>query len=272
MFKLTKHKINVMEKIISLLTDFGTFYPAIMKGVILKINPDAKIIDITHSVKMGRIKEGAFLLRSCIDYFPDWTIFVVVVDPGVGTSRNILIVDGKIENSTRILIGPDNGVLSLAIDEMNSYTIYKVSNKKYFLKDISKSFHGRDIFAPIAAHISNGVPIQDIGEICIDFERLNIYFERIADKEIKGEVLYIDDFGDIITSIPNDLISDIKMIEIKDRKVCVHNTYSDVREGDLLVIKGSHGSVELAMNKGNAAEFFGIDLEDQISLKIIDKC
>jgi len=261
-----------MKRIISLLTDFGTFYPAIMKGVILKINPDAKIIDITHSVKMGRIKEGAFLLRSSIDYFPEGTIFVVVVDPGVGTRRNILIVEGDINNSSQILIGPDNGVLSLAIDKMDNYKVYNASNKKYFLKNISKSFHGRDIFAPIAAHISKEVPIQDIGEPCLKFERLSIYFEKVADKEIKGEVLYIDDFGDIITSIPNDLITGINIIEIKGIEVNIYNTYSDVKEGDLLVIKGSHGRVELAMNKGNAAEFFGIETGDRISLKIKDRC
>jgi len=261
-----------MKRVISLLTDFGTFYPALMKGVILKIDPDAEIIDITHSVRMGMIKEGAFLLESCIDYFPDGTIFLVVIDPGVGTSRNILIVEGDIDNSSQILIGPDNGVLSLAIDRMDNYTVYKASNKKYFLKNISNSFHGRDIFAPIAAHISNGIPIQDIGEVYVDFKRLDIYLERLVDKDIRGEVLYIDDFGDIITSIPNDFISGVTMVEIKGIKMGVYNTYSDVNEGDLLIIKGSHGRVELAMNKGNAAEFLNIGIEDKISLKIIDTC
>ncbi|RZN64831.1 MAG: hypothetical protein EF806_01925 [Candidatus Methanoliparum thermophilum] len=256
-----------MKKIISLLTDFGTFYPAIMKGVIFKINPDVEIIDITHSV--NRIKEGAFLLRSCINYFPDGTIFVVVVDPGVGSRRNILIVDGKIDNSPKILIGPDNGILSLAIAEMDSYKVYQAFNKKYFLKDVSRSFHGRDIFAPIAAHISKGVSIDEIGKTCSKFEKLDIFL-KINSREIIGEVLYIDDFGDIITSIPNNLINDIKTVEFNDRKINIYDTYSDVKKGDLLVLKGSHGRVELAMNAGNAAKFLGIDIEDKVTLKVIN--
>ena len=246
------------------MTDFGSYYPGVMRGVILGIDPDAKIVDITHSIKRGNIREGAFLLKDCIGYFPDGTIFVAVVDPGVGGDRAVLIVDC----GSKVLVGPDNGLLIPAAKTMD-YRVYRAVDERYFLKDVSKSFHGRDVFAPIAAHISKGVSIEDIGKPFDLFIDLELEKAIVCEYKIIGEVLFIDDFGNLITSISGNLLRKGDRIKVKDREMNLVSTYSDAKEGDLLAIAGSHGNLEISVNKGNAAEFLNFGEGDEVTVELV---
>lgn len=262
------------RKIIALLTDFGdTHYVGVMKGVILSINPSIVIVDITHNISRHNVVEGAFILLNTYKYFPAKTIFVVVVDPGVGSGRKAIVVESK----RYVFVGPDNGVLYPTIVEDGVENIYMIANPKYMLEKISQTFHGRDIFAPIAGHISRGIELTDIGPRLNLSDIVKMTFNKpiIEEGNIIGEILYIDSFGNIITNIDASLIKEIgshkgKMsLEINRRKYILPlvKSYSDVGRGKPLLIIDSFNMLEIAVNGGSASEYFSVKSGDKIIVK-----
>jgi S-adenosylmethionine hydrolase len=271
------------NKIIGLITDFGTFgshYVASMKGVIFKINPKVKIIDISHSVKSFSILEASYVLKSVIPFFPEGTIFILVVDPGVGTSRDILAM--KTENN-HFFVGPNNGIFGNAIDiEIVSLCI-KVENNDFFNKPVSNTFHGRDIMAPIAAHISLGLDLKTLGT---EFDKKILvktlkYDVSISTNKIQCIIQYIDNFGNGITNLKilNNVIESSNIAinygeeisiehENNNFKGKYYSSYGNVSKGSLLFIKGSTGYLEISINQGNASKYIGFKVGDIITINL----
>ncbi len=262
----------MIEPIITLLTDFGEKdpYVGIMKGVILSICPNAKMIDLSHEIEQHNIRDGAFFLKSVTNYYPKGAIHLVVVDPGVGSERGALIIKTK----KFYFVGPDNGILSLAAKIDGIEKVVKIKNTTYFLKPISNTFHGRDIFAPVAGHLAQNEPIENFGTEIKDWIQLEI--PSITKNEmIQAEIIHIDRFGNVITNIPRTFLTDFvgKELEIKIEKK-IHTipfctTYSQVQVGNILGIIGSSDYLEISINQGNAAERLGVQVEDQIDIRLI---
>jgi len=257
--------------VITLLSDFGDVYPASMKGVILYIDPDVNIVDITHSIPRHDIPAGAFILMTCARYFPSGTVHIAVVDPGVGTKRREIAIkavsqDGEIH----YFIGPDNGLLIPAAKSIGTIEVYEISNTNLFQKNISCTFHGRDIFAPVGAHISKGSRIEDVGGHIFDFKELDFGNGKKVNGSIHGKVIYIDSFGNIITNISAES-GDFRPGDeawIGKRKVIFGSSYGFFKEGDPLILIGSHGFLEIAVNMGDAAKMFGKKQGDEIIISI----
>ena len=242
-----------MNRIITLTTDFGNrdHYVGSMKGVIYTINSDVTITDITHEIPAHDVFSAAFTLRSFIPYFPKETIHIVVVDPGVGSIRKPI----ALEADERFFVGPDNGVFTYVILESESFRAYEISNPRYFLSRVSSTFHGRDIFAPAAAHLSLGVSIGDLGKDLLNPFMLEIKEPDIAGEEIIGEVIYEDTFGNLITNIPGSMVDSncsLSACDVLINGVC--KSYSEVPEGEPLAIIGSSGFLELSVNRGRASD------------------
>jgi S-adenosylmethionine hydrolase len=258
-------------KIITFLTDFGTKsgYPSQMKGVILKIT-EAKLIDITHEISPQNINEGAYVLSTTAPYFPKGTIHIAVVDPGVGTNRKGIIIKTK----SQILIGPDNGLLIPTAHQIGDFTVYEITNKKYNLNKISNTFHGRDIFAPVAAHIINGIQIEEIGPKINNYIDLNFNYIKLKEKKTKGHIIYIDKFGNIITNIYGSELKKIyncnKKINIKiaNKKYILPfiRSYNYVKKGEYLLTINSNNLLEISKNQENAAKKLKIKIGDEIKI------
>lgn len=275
--------------IVGLLTDFGTVdtYVGVMKGVILSIAPNAQIVDITHAVQPQNVQQGAFLLMSAFRYFPPGTVFVVVVDPGVGSSRRAVAVQA----GGYTFVAPDNGVLSYALAAFSEWQAYELTNPVYQLAKVSTSFHGRDIFAPAAAHIVVGTALPELGAEAHDLVTLKTPRLDVQTETVVGEVLHVDTYGNVVTSIGALNWDGSDMLELRPRFMDgsrtlsfkagtasvvrgnamirgIHRSFSDVPRGALLAMVGSSGQLELAVNHGNAAEQLQLMLGDEIRLQI----
>jgi len=257
--------------IITLLTDFGTRdpYVAAMKGTILKICADAKIVDISHEVPRFNIKHAAFLMIQTTQYFPEGTIHVVVVDPGVGTSRRRIMIETK----KNFFIGPDNGVLIPAAEREGISQIIEIRSTKYMLSEVSKTFEGRDVFAPVAAHLASGTPLESFGNLIKNVVRHPFQSPKISKDGISGEVIHIDVFGNLITNIGKNHLraKNIKFgeeiaVSINDRthKIPFLRTYGDSSKGEYLATIGSSGFLEISINQGNAAHDLGVEVSAKI--------
>ncbi|HVQ01200.1 MAG TPA: SAM-dependent chlorinase/fluorinase [Candidatus Thermoplasmatota archaeon] len=256
---------------ITLLTDFGTKdgYVAQMKGVMASIT-DARLIDITHEIAPQNVREGAFILWTTAPYFPVGTIHVAVVDPGVGTQRKGLVIATK----KQVLVGPDNGLLLPAAHLLGDFTVYEITNPKYMIHPLSRTFHGRDIFAPVAAYIARGVPFGDIGTITTHFVDLQFALGEHRGDLITGRILYVDRFGNLITNIPEDILPK----DTKQRRISLvageHRwdqlrfveSYGFVNLGEILLTAGSNHFVEISVNQGNAAHTLGLKEDDIVDL------
>ena len=256
--------------IIGILTDFGNKdnYVGVMKGVILSINKDSTLVDITNEIPPHNVRSAAFQLYTSYRYFPKGTVFLCVVDPGVGTERRALAVKTK----NYFFVAPDNGLLYPSIVEDGVDIIVKLENKKYFLERISSTFHGRDIFAPVSAWISLGTPLEEFGsKLNIeDIVKIELKDYIRSENEIVGEVNYVDRFGNIVTSIPNKefnkLPSKISLVTKKEFEAKKAKTYGEGRKNEILVIEGSHGFIEIAMNQESASK--KLDLREGDRFKI----
>ena len=256
-----------MEKkhFIVLMTDFGTTdnFVGIMKGVIYTISPDVEIIDLLHDIQPQNFKQASFLLSVSVDFFPKGTIFLSIVDPGVGTARNAIVV----QTEKYTFIAPDNGLLTYVLHKHKPIAIYSILNKKYQLDYISATFHGRDIFAPVASHIANGVDINLIGERISPISLIALPEPQcfIDSQHIwHGEIIHIDRFGNIVTSLKADTLG-IKTVEFpkQDLKWIIESanlkikylsqTFSDVDLGHYLAYIGSYGYIEIGIRDGNAS-------------------
>jgi S-adenosyl-L-methionine hydrolase (adenosine-forming) len=246
---------------ITLTTDFGArdWFVGTMKGVVLGINPRAAIVDITHEIPPGDIRAGAFALMAGYRYFPRGTVHVVVVDPGVGGQRRAIAM----HTADYFFVGPDNGVLSWTLGREKIKAIRQLENPKYFLKSISHTFHGRDIFAPVAAHLSRGLPLQRLGHELKDFIRLPWPKPAKQRNEIRGEIVHIDRFGNAITNIETGLIPNRRKIICetagKWKVSCFFAAfYGAVPANSPVAVIGSSGFLEIAVNGGSAAQRFGL--------------
>jgi S-adenosylmethionine hydrolase len=245
--------------LITLLTDFGLddAYVGIMKGVILRINPDIRVVDLTHSVPPQQILAGALMLRNAVGFFPDGTIHLAVVDPGVGSARRPLVI----ETDRGFLVGPDNGVLYPAAVVMGHPRARLLANEQFFLHPVSQTFHARDIFAPVGAHLASGVTPAAMGPVLDSMVEIELPMPRRSGTTVAGEVVHVDHFGNLVTNIGPDAVP-----RFPAQPVCVSingtpigtllATYSAVPEGGALALLGSWGTVEIAVRNGSAAKIF----------------
>ncbi|MCS6903412.1 MAG: S-adenosyl-l-methionine hydroxide adenosyltransferase family protein [Candidatus Bipolaricaulota bacterium] len=255
---------------ITWLSDFGSAsgYPAAMKGVALQICPGATFVDISHDVERHNVREGAFLLWMTAPYFPDGTVHCAVVDPGVGTERRAIII----KTQKHFFVGPDNGLLLPAAARLGDFSVYLIQNAKLLRSEISQTFHGRDIFAPVAAHLANGVAPEEIGPPAEEWVKLSFGQGLRRGDALEGEVIYIDSFGNVITNISGDLLPQapradlILETERKSSSARYARTYGELLPDTLLVTVGSHGQVEIAVNRGSAAQRLRLHPGDPIKI------
>lgn len=243
--------------VITFITDFGTRdgYVGAMKGVALSVNPAVACVDITHDIPSGDIRAAAWVLASTCKYFPAQTVHVVVVDPGVGSARRGVV--WRSEQCT--IVCPDNGVLSLLILQQDKFEVYEITNRSLFQSaNVSSTFHGRDIFAPVAAHLTSGTEPSKVG-IALDPSSL-ITFEppsvRAQGDTIIGQIVYVDIFGNLITNISSDLLGESSYASIDAFEIPLGKTYSSVQVGEPVAYGGSHGVLEIGLNGGSAQQQF----------------
>jgi len=258
--------------IITFTTDFGTSdpYAGIMKGVVLQANPDARLVDITHDIPAHNIIDGAFTLARTYMYFPEGTIHVAVVDPGVGGGRkNIAVMTDRY-----FFIGPDNGLFSLVLaKDEEQREIRHIKNAPFVRDEISDTFHGRDVFAPCAGHLSAGGDFSHVGPLLNSYVKL-VYPKVIREgNTLKGEVVSIDSFGNMITNITEDMFTSFaggKKVTIffgAEHFDGISRRYTDVPKGNPLVLFGSSGFLEVSMNEGNAVSYFMAAVRSPITIR-----
>jgi S-adenosylmethionine hydrolase len=249
------------KPLITLTTDFGErdYFVGAMKGVILSINPDAQIIDLSHQIKPHDVLEGAFLISQAYRFYPAQTVHCVVVDPGVGTSRRPLIVSAN----NYYFVAPDNGVLSLIYDQAENIEAIHAITTHYFRGEISQTFHGRDIFAPLAAWLTRGIPLSNFGDQISDLVRFRLPQVRVdGDRQLKGAVIKIDRFGNCITNITPSHLPGFFATQRPPFKFRVGSTviqkigdaYADVESTSPFIIVGSSDFLEIAVNRASAAD------------------
>jgi S-adenosyl-L-methionine hydrolase (adenosine-forming) len=259
---------------ISLLTDFGLSdaYVGIMKGAILSKAPNAAIVDISHRISPQDLVQAAYLIDSAYRFFPKATVHVVVVDPGVGSSRAII----ALETDGYYFLAPDNGVLTRIIEKTTVGAAVKVENQRFFHETVSRTFHGRDVFAPVSAFLALGGDIRELGP-CIalgDLVHLPLPIPRITKSgELIGAVIDIDRFGNLITNIEEGLIqalcesrgSTAVIVGIGGSKIYgMQGSYAGVAPGAGLAIIGSRGTLEISVNRGSARDFFSTTIGDAV--------
>ena len=257
-------------RIITLTTDFGTadWFVGTMKGVILGLQPRAHLVDITHDIPAGDIRAGAFALAASHGFFPRGTVHVAVVDPGVGSRRRAVAV----QTVSYFFVGPDNGVLSLALAHERIKAVHQITNEQLFLHPVSNTFHGRDVFAPVAANLSKGLPLGKVGAPIKKFVKLSWPEPQCTSNSIKGEIAYIDRFGNAITTIGNatlaSLVEGSCEIIVKGKRLCALQAfYQAVPHGKPVAVPGSSGFLELAVNGGSAAKKFKLEVGQAVIVR-----
>lgn len=256
---------------ITLLTDFGTRDPYVgqMKGVLLSLCPGCRIVDLTHEVEARNLRQAAFLLEHSVPYFPVGTVHLCVVDPGVGSDRRALAA--RVEGSC--FVGPDNGVLGVALARDNA-TIVELSNPDMRLSTVSPTFHGRDVFAPAAGHLAGGVPIGELGPEVTDPVVHEAPTPVVRNGEVRGEVVHVDCFGNLITDIPPSLLEavskggqvSISVGRSTSRPVGLVSHYAAGPPKALVALVSSYGTVELAVSGGSAYELFAAEIGSPVVL------
>ncbi len=267
---------------IVLTTDFGAAspYAGVLHGVVLSINPSATVVELTHQIQPQNIRQASFILSTNYRFFPNGSIHVAVVDPGVGTGRQPLML----VTPTARFLAPDNGLLGYVLREHLKETprqpglvplpadcaAYYLTNSRYWLSPVSHTFHGRDIFAPVAAHLSLGVSPDQLGQPAREIVWLPVTQPTRRGNKLSGEVLYADHFGNLVTNIPAQELGDPGSleVEIKGRRInhlsrTFHDRESGVA-GDLLALVGSHGYLEIAVADGNASLILGVDTGEPV--------
>ena len=251
-----------MSPVITLLSDFGSYdgYVGAMKGVILQINPRAFPVDISHEIEAHDIMSGALVLASVYSYFPVGTIHIAVVDPGVGSGRRAIIL----ETSRGYFVGPDNGIFTLVWERETVIRCVAIENPRFREPIVSQTFHGRDVFAPAAAYLSLGVPVELFGPPVQRGVMLTIPSPRVTDHGAEGEVIHVDRFGNLITNISVDLFNRVggagaQQIRVADHKVGgPYESYEEGPEGEIFAIFGSMGLLEISMKEANAQQRLGL--------------
>jgi hypothetical protein len=259
--------------IITLTTDFGSndHFVGVMKGVILDIVPDAQIVDICHSVQAFDVLDGALTISQAYSYFPNRTVHVVVVDPGVGTARRPILASSDGYH----FVAPDNGVLSLVYARESRMHVRHITAEHYFLQPVSNTFHARDIFAPVAAYLAKEVEALKFGEEVQEYVRFTAPKPKAADgSRLRGVVLKVDRFGNLITNItPQDApmlfqagASGFKIVAGSREITEIRSAYAEGAPGEVIGILGSMGFLEIAANRGSAAQLTGIGKGSEVSI------
>lgn len=259
---------RTMSPTITLTTDFGESSPyvAVMKGVILSINPDARIVDLSHHIRPQDIRHANYFLSTAIPYFPPGTIHVAVVDPGVGSDRAALMI----QVGGQTLTGPDNGIFTSVLHRLGEPVVRCLSSRQYWREHISDAFHGRDIFAPVAAHLSQGIGPAELGPVVHDYVKLPTHSAVRWHDRCEGEIQFIDDFGNLITTIPTEMVKSLP-VKVAIGKEVEHvlrwvKTYADAAPGELVCLFSSDGFFEIAEVNGNAAKRLAVDVGTVIDL------
>ena len=259
--------------IITLTTDYGAsdHLVGVMKGVILSINPEINIVDITHSVLAHDILDGALAIGQAYKYFPPKTVHVVVVDPGVGTERRPILVAAD----THYLVAPDNGVLSSVYDQSEALYAWNIVSEHYFRQPVSKTFHGRDVFAPVAAWLTKSWQTSAFGEPITDFVRFAIPKPKASGNTVKGIVLRVDHFGNLVT---NFTAEDVPALASADGKFTIRAgnaaitkmvpTFANSPTSEAVGIIGSSGYLEISVNKGSAARTLGVGRGAEVTVEL----
>ncbi len=251
---------------IALLTDFGTkdYFVGAMKGAILSINENARIIDITHEIPSQDIKSASFTLRACYRDFPRRTIFVAVVDPGVGSDRRAILV----ETADYYFIAPDNDLLSFVFSEELNVRVFEITNENFFKHPVSRTFHGRDIFAPSAAHLSKGASPNEFGREIEDFVHLKENKPRkISETQIETEIIHADHFGNLITNLRSEDLPGNFTLEIGKTKIeKLQNFFAEAEAGEIFMFFGSAGFLEIAAFQNSAAKLLGVKTGEKVVL------
>lgn len=253
-----------MRPIITLLTDFGSSDPfvGVMKGVILGIAPEARIVDLCHGIPPYDLIQAGFLLKMSYPYFPEGSIHVAVVDPGVGGPRRPILVWCH----DHYFIGPDNGLFSFLYAEGNVQQVIEITASGYFLPQVSSTFHGRDLFAPVAAHLAKGVEFRSFGQPITDYRTLEIPTPRLQGNLLRGEVLHGDRFGNLITNIPQETLKALVgegwgavRVEIGRQEIRgLSEFYAEIEVGKLGALIGSSGHLEIFVHQGSAADLLQV--------------
>lgn len=278
-----------MNQTIALLTDFGLsdIYVGVMKGVMRGIHPPSQFVDISHAIQPQNVRQAAFALLNSYRYFPPGTVFLIVVDPGVGTTRRPLAAQA----GDYLFVAPDNGVLSYVFQELQDVQIVELENPDYRLPNASNTFHGRDIFAPAAAHLAAGVSLFQLGSVVTDPMLLPAPELTVEDKRIVGELVHIDHFGNAVTSIGQlhwvrddrltlvprlgDETGSVQIVAPTARILLtgaeltgIYHHYGEVGRGDLLAMVGSNGHLEISVNQGSAAVRLDLAIGDRVEVVI----
>ena len=243
------------KPIITLTTDFGTRdgYVGAVKGVIKRINPDAEVVDISHEVESFDVLGGAFVLNNFYRYFPRGTVHLTVVDPGVGSERQPLLI----RSQDFFFVGPDNGIFSFVFQNETLTDVVVLSNKKYFLTEPSVTFHARDIFAPVAAYVSRGVAAKEFGPTAKECLKLVIPEPKLSKGRLRGEIVHMDGFGNLITNVAEESLRGKRITAItvgRKRIKRLAGSYSEIKQGQLGALIGSSNLLEIAVNQGSARE------------------
>ena len=261
---------EVIMPLITLTTDFGLHdpYVGMMKGVIYSIAPEVKIVDITHSIGFANIRQASFITFIAGKYFPGGTVHIIVVDPGVGSSRFPLAV----KTPEAVYISPDNGCLSMILNDNTGYEARAISSEEFMLSELSNTFHGRDIFAPAGAHLTRGLKFEDIGPIVEPVILKNIE-PIVKENRVSASAMHIDIFGNIITNLPADfekkLVEKGSRIKIDGQPAEIVNTFSKLPSGKIGLLIGSAGFLEIVADKASAAEILGTKVGDYILIDLI---
>ncbi len=255
-----------MNSNIALLTDFGTkdYFVGAMKGAILSINERASIVDITHEIPPQVVLSASFTLRACYKDFPFKTIFVAVVDPGVGSNRKAILV----ETENYFFIAPDNGLLSFVFDEEENFRVRELTNQKFFAAKVSRTFHGRDVFARVAAHLSKGLNPTEFGAEIKDFIHIKTVRPRkISGQEIEADIIHIDRFGNLITNLIQTDLPENFTLNINGKVIDKLQSYfAEAERSELFMFLGSAGFLEVAAFQDSAEKLLNVQINQKVLL------
>lgn len=260
---------------VSLLTDFGTsdYFVGAMKGALLRVNPLARIVDVTHEIPPQDIHAGAFTLMAAYRSFPEGTVHVAVVDPGVGSERRPILVAGR----DHFFVGPDNGLFGYVYQQERGVRVFHLTNRNYFNREVSATFHGRDLFAPVAGAVSAGVAPSELGSEITDYVRLEPLTVRVVEAgRVEAAVIHVDRFGNCITNITRpdltlEMLTKGARLVIAGREITSFRNFfaeGGTREGDLMAVWGSAGFLEIAAFKASAARLLGIKRGEPLLLLV----
>lgn len=264
-----------MSQPIVLLTDFGTrdWCVAALKGVVLSRARGAPLVDLTHEVPPQDVVSGAFVLAAAVPWFPAGTVFLAVVDPGVGSDRALLAAQAD----GRYFVGPDNGILALSLQQAGRRTVVRLTNRRYWLKTISRTFHGRDILAPVAAYLARGGSLARLGPPCRSITRLSLPPVGRRGRTVRGTIVHIDAFGNLVTNlVAAEWLPPVArhrvVLRCRDHRAPVVSSYADGRRHQLIAVVGSLGLIELAVRERSAARLLGAARGDAVLLQRSEGC